>query len=185
MAGTNDIPETVNVEPTEQKCDGVVPCEWESYFLNRDDCLVKKGVVNLPRTKIAVLSGTDIKHGGTDILTILSGEEQLRNTARFEKDKAKVRQLQASSEANKMTFTVFHLGEYFHDFRQMRGKDLQNCQEKMIQDIRDCHPTIIVLPFCGAKPHSSCSNLDIVSKTAPFLAIAYSRVPDKRKLELF
>ena len=154
--------EGINLESAKRKCDVSESCEWEGYFLNRPNCLVANGVVNLHRTKVAVLSGTDIKHGDTEILTILSGEEQLRNTARFEKDRAKVRQLDASSETNKMTFTVFDLGEYFRDFRQMRGKDLQNCQEKMIQDIRDCHPTIIVLPFCGAKPHSSCSNLDII-----------------------
>ena len=77
--------EGINLDSATRKCDVSDPCEWEGYFLNRPDCLVKNGVVNLHRTKVAVLSGTDIKHGDTDMLTILSGEEQLRNKARFEK----------------------------------------------------------------------------------------------------
>ena len=59
--------------------------------------------------------------------------------------------LESSPETNHMTFTVFDLGHYFHDFKKMTRDDHRNSERRLLYDIRKSYPTLIVFPFCAAK----------------------------------
>ena len=127
---------------------GNVQClSWEKYFLNHD-FLKNNGLAS---TRVAILSGTDVDFNDDQTIQTVLSRETLRNEDRRKEDIVKASHLQSSLEAHNMKFTVLDCSRHFHDFKNMTLGDHQNRREKILQDIKSFHPSVVVLPFCGAK----------------------------------
>ena len=137
---------------------GNVQClSWEKYFLNHD-FLKDNGLAS---TRVAILSGTDVDVSDDHTIKTVLSRETLRNKNRWKED-WKASHLQSSLEANNMKFTVLDLGQYY--FKNMTSHDHQNSTEKMLQDIKSFHPSVVVLPFCGAKFAEPNNSSDILKQ---------------------
>ena len=137
-----NISEDPNDEREKEACAHVRFESWDKYFLARHDFLKMNGVVNLPRTRVAVLSGTDVDLNNDFTIETVLSKETLRNKERWEEDKDKVSRLESSLDTNHMKFTVFDLGDYFHDFQNMTREDRRNGEKRIIKDIKNFYPNL-------------------------------------------
>ena len=143
---------------------GNVQCvSWEEYFLS-SDFLKNNGLAN---TRVAILSGTDVDIDDNHTIKTVLSRENLRNKDRRNEDIVKASHLQSRHEANNMKFTVLDLGQYY--FKNMTRHDHQNSTEKMLQDIKSFHPSVVVLPFCGAKFAEPNNSSDILKQMISLL----------------
>ena len=135
---------------------------WDDFFLGQHDILQKNGVVNLPRTRVVILSGTNIYLNIDCTIETVYSNKALRNKGCWEQDVDRVNCLQSSPETNNIKFTVLDLGEYFHSLRKLTRNEHRNRKIRLLQDIRNLYPTVIVLSFCAAKFLSIDNALNIV-----------------------
>ena len=56
----DSISDDVNVEAEKETQENVQSASWDNYILVRHDVLAKNGLINSPRTRISILSGTDV-----------------------------------------------------------------------------------------------------------------------------
>ena len=158
------ISEDLNDETEKQTWRHVQPETWDKYFLGKHDVLKANGVTNAPCTRVTILSGTDVDAENDHTIDTLLSKETLRNKDLWKHDIDKITRLQSNPETNHMKFTVFDLGEYFHDFKNMSRDDHQREEKRVVQDIRKTYPTVIVFPFCAAKFLDQNTRLDKVKK---------------------
>ena len=129
----------------------VQPVTWDNYFLTHHEVLKRHGVVNIPRTSVVILSGTDVNVDVDCTIETVLSNEGLSNRQRWKNDIDRVNRLRSIPETNHMKFNVFDLGKYFHDFKNMTSDDHRNCNKRILEDVRNSYPTVIVLPFRAAK----------------------------------
>ena len=120
---------------------------WDDFFLGQHDILQKNGVVNLPRTRVVILSGTNIYLNIDCTIETVYSNTALRNKECWEKDVDRVNCLKSSPETNNIKFTVLDLGEYFHSLRKLTRNEHRNRKIRLLQDIRNLYPTVIVIEF--------------------------------------
>ena len=126
------------------------PMEWYEWFLNTHEQLLDKHIATtLLRCRVLVLSGTDLQdtyETDGEMNTVMSDEE-LGTEDVYQGDKNKAELLQDSLKESKLTFKVINMSKYFHDFETMDEQDITKCKERMLEDIQNAMPTLIVLPF--------------------------------------
>ena len=74
-------------------------------------------MINIPRTRVIILSGTDIDTNDDYIIKTVLSYVKLKNKERCKEDRDKIIRLKSSSETNNITFSLLDLGEYFNDFK--------------------------------------------------------------------
>ena len=113
------ISEDLNNVKEKETCEYVQSASWEKFFVKQHDVLKRNGVINSPRTRVSILSGTDVDVDDNCSIETALSKETLGNKERWKEDKDKVKYLQSSPETNHMKFTVFDLGDYFLDFQNI------------------------------------------------------------------
>ena len=115
--------------------------EWDDYLLKADDTLLNHDVANSHRSRLLVLSGTDIRvtdHEDEEILTVFT-EEELKSTKMLEKDKEKMERL----KKNPMTC--------FENRNSIHGCHFSDMKIKFFAAIHTFQPTAIILPHLAIK----------------------------------
>ena len=142
--------------------------EWDEYLLRQ--LIASQCIINASRTRLLILSGTDLQEETNEydeeILTVLT-DESLKSTAILKNDNDKIRQLQMNPNTNKIQFNIIDISAYFEDSLSMSKKELDGKKSKLIQDIQQLQPTVIILPFMAVKfPNKSKGKktLNIVEK---------------------
>ena len=74
-------------------------------------------------------------------------DEELRNDETYKNDKDMAEALQDSFKESNITINVLDMSKYFLDFENMDEQDITKCKEKIIEDIQNAMPTLLVLPF--------------------------------------
>ena len=138
--------------------------EWDEYLLNADETVKGHGVVNLHRSRLLVLSGTDVRitdEVDEEILTVFT-EEELKSVTNLEKDKQKIQQLEKNPITNKINFEVLDLGTYFEN--RTSGSHFSDMKQKLSDDIHNFQPTAIILPYLAVKHYNSDWSRDITGE---------------------
>ena len=99
-----------------ENCGSTQTPSWDKYFNTLHDALRQNGVKNIPRTRVVILSGTDVDTKDSCVIKTVLSEHTLRNIERWKEDIDKASHLQSSPETNTMKFIVLDLGKYFRDF---------------------------------------------------------------------
>ena len=124
--------------PRHEKMMDLESWEWDRFLFEGHKSLRSHDIVNRYRCRILVLSGTDAKHlSGDDeeILTIYT-KEMLKNRESVKKDEEKIELLQKSPNTNKIQFKLLDLGKYFSDSESISGREFEENERKMFQDIQ-------------------------------------------------
>ena len=141
--------------------------EWDEFLSEGHKALNENDVVNAHRSRLLVISGTEIRVTDDEDKEILTAftEEELKSQPKLERDKKKIQCLKKKPNTNKINFKLFDLGKYFENRTSIAGNHFSDLKQKFFSDIHNFQPTAIILPYLAVQPaHTSAGGQDIAEE---------------------
>ena len=126
---------------------------WDDYFTIAGE-FHSHDFSNQRQIRVMILTGTKVDESEYDtknkIYTAMNYEE-LKDDQAFTEDCARIKILEQNPTTNRIIFKVFNLSLYFPNARNLSKTKQKINAKKMLQDIKDFWPTMIILPFSSTK----------------------------------
>lgn len=168
--------EVIEVLANDEESD-VEEYHWHKY-ISIGGAFQTHSFLNGYQTRMLVISGTRIDDSyktEEKVYTALT-DEALKDESAFQADCDRVKRLKKSRKSNKIIFKVLNLSDYFPSRKSMSDDEYETNVKKMMKDIKQFWPTMIICPFSSPRfandhapltckhPDFNCHKFDIIKE---------------------